>query len=248
MAEFNDIVRLAVDSYKGNVTKYSVDESQEVLRKALIEANNGSTKLDVKAIRDGKCPNLFALIETILQKVVNEGLREDEYFNQLVEYRNIAAGDQNLFEVEDASLFTVSKAAQGTQAIRRQRLPGITTAKIDTDFHVVKIYDELQRVLAGSVDWNKAIQKVGESFRQNILKEVYALWEGVNASALGGNAFFPAAGAYDEATLLNLVEHVEAAAGGKTATIIGTKAALRKIAPSIQGVESRGDLYTMGLE
>ena len=75
MADMNDIVRLAVDSYRGNVTKYSVGDSMELLRKALVEANNGSTKLNYKAIRDGKCPELFALVETILSKTVVEGLK-----------------------------------------------------------------------------------------------------------------------------------------------------------------------------
>lgn len=54
MAEIKDIVKLAVDGYKGKVEKYSVGQSQELLRQALIEANGGSTVLDYKKIRDGK--------------------------------------------------------------------------------------------------------------------------------------------------------------------------------------------------
>lgn len=80
MAEMNDIVRLAVDAYKGNVEKYSVKQSQETLRQALIEANNGKTSLDYRDIRDGKCNGLFTLIETILSATVIEGLQGDEYF------------------------------------------------------------------------------------------------------------------------------------------------------------------------
>ena len=43
MAEMKDIVKLAVDSYKGRVEKYTVGQSQEALRQALIEANGGRT-------------------------------------------------------------------------------------------------------------------------------------------------------------------------------------------------------------
>ena len=75
MTEMKDVVKLAVDSYRGNVQKYSASEANEVLRQALIEANNGSTKLDYKAIRDGKCAGLFTLIETILSNTVIEGLQ-----------------------------------------------------------------------------------------------------------------------------------------------------------------------------
>ena len=75
MADINDIVKVAVDAYRGNVTKYSTGDSMELLRKALVEANNGSTKLNYKAIRDGKCQGLFALVEEILSRTVVEGLQ-----------------------------------------------------------------------------------------------------------------------------------------------------------------------------
>ena len=52
MVEINDIVKLAVDSYKGRPEKYSVEQSQEVLRQALVEANGGSTVLDYKKIEN----------------------------------------------------------------------------------------------------------------------------------------------------------------------------------------------------
>lgn len=246
MADMNDIIQVAVDAYHGNTVKYSTQDSMELLQKALIEANNGSTKLDYKAIRDGKCTGLFALVEEILARTVVDGLQGDEFFNKFVDFRNLALGDENVFDVEDVNYFTVAKAADGTQGIRRQRLGGSTQVEVKTELRVVKIYEELNRVLAGRVDFNKMIQKVGESFRQQLLNDIYALWMGATAADLGGNTYFPAAGAYDEATLLTLIEHVEAAAGGKKATIIGTKAALRPLAPAVQGEASKSDLYNMG--
>lgn len=246
MSEMNSIVKLAVDAYRGNVEKYSVSESMETLRQAMIEANGGSTKLDYKKIRDGKCGELFTLIEEILSRTVVEGLQGDEYFNALVDFRNVALGDKNIFEVEDSDLFVVSDAADGTQGIRRQRLGGVSETSIPTSFKTVKIYEELNRVLSGQVDFNKFIQKVSESFRQKLLNDIYTLWTSATANDFGGATYFPAAGAYDEDALLELINHVEAAAGGKTATIIGTKKALRNLAPSIQGVDSQSDIYNMG--
>ena len=246
MSEMNSIVKLAVDAYRGNVEKYSVSESMETLRQAMIEANGGSTKLDYKKIRDGKCGELFTLIEEILSRTVVEGLQGDEYFNALVDFRNVALGDKNIFEVEDSDLFVVSDAADGTQGIRRQRLGGVSETSIPTSFKTVKIYEELNRVLSGQVDFNKFIQKVSESFRQKLLNDIYTLWTSATANDFGGATYFPAAGAYDEDALIELINHVEAAAGGKTATIIGTKKALRNLAPSIQGVDSKSDLYNMG--
>lgn len=246
MTEMNEIVKLAVDGYKGTVEKYSVEKSQEVLRQALVELNGGSTKLNYKAIRDGKCSGLFALVEEILSRTVVEGLQGDEYFNALVDFRNVAEGDKNLFTIEDDTLFVVSDAANGTQGVRRQRLGGATETSIPTTFKTVRIYEELNRVLAGRVDFNELIDRVAKSFRQQLLNDIYALWSGATASQLGGVTYFPTAGAYDEDTLLDLVSHVESAAGGKTATIVGTKKAIRKLKASIQSDGAKDDLYNMG--
>ena len=246
MAEMNEIVRLAVDAYHGTQTKYSVGESMDTLHQALVAANNGSTILNYKDIRDGKCVGLFTLIEEILSRSVVEGLQASDYFNSLVEYRNVALGDKNLFYVEDSNLFTVADAADGTQGIRRQRLGGMSETSIPTSFKVVKIYEELNRVLSGQVDFNRFIQKVSESFQKKILDDIYSLWISATADDFGGTTYFPAAGAYDEDTLLDLISHVEAAANGRPATIIGTKKAIRNLAPAIQGNDSESDIYNLG--
>lgn len=246
MTDMKEIVKLAVDAYKGNVEKYSTKQSQDVLRQALIDANGGSTKLDYKAIRDGKCSGLFTLIEEILSRTVVEGLQGDEYFNALVDFRNLAEGDQNVFVVEDNTLFVVSEAADGTQGIRRQRLGGAKETSIPTSLKAVRIYEELNRVLSGRVDFNGFINKVAESFRQKLLNDVYGLWSGATAADLGGVTYFPTAGTYDEEDLLDLIAHVEAAAGGKPATIVGTKKAIRNLIPSIQGEGFKSDLYNLG--
>lgn len=246
MTDMKEIVKLAVDAYKGNVEKYSTKQSQDVLRQALIDANGGSTKLDYKAIRDGKCSGLFTLIEEILSRTVVEGLQGDEYFNALVDFRNLAEGDQNVFVVEDNTLFVVSEAADGTQGIRRQRLGGAKETSIPTSLKAVRIYEELNRVLSGRVDFNDFINKVAESFRQKLLNDVYGLWSGATAADLGGVTYFPTAGTYDEEDLLDLIAHVEAAAGGKPATIVGTKKAIRNLVPSIQGDGFKSDLYNLG--
>lgn len=242
----SELAKIGIDAYRGSVEKYSVDKSQELLRKALIDLNGGSTKLDYRAIRDGKCNGLFALVEEILQNTVVDGLQGDEYFNALVDFRNISLGDSALFEVEDSTYFTVDEAAEGTQGIRRQRIGGKTNVTVPTSLKVVKVYEELNRVLAGVIDFNKFIQKISESFTKKMLDDVYALWSSATSDDFDGIEFYPVAGAYDEDALLDVIAHVEAASGGKQATIIGTQKAIRHLAPAIQGSESKSDLYNLG--
>ena len=246
MAKMNDIVKLAVDAYHGNVEKYSTNQSMDTLRQALVDLNGGSTVLDYKKIRDGECKGLFTLIETILSRTVVEGLQGDEFFNSLVEFRNVAEGDKNLFIVEDNNLFVVAEIADGTQAIRRQRLGGSSETSIPTSLKGVKIYEELNRVLSGRVDFNHFINKVAESFRVQLLNDIYAVWMGATADQMGGVTYFPAAGAYDEDELMELIAHVEAAAGGKPATIVGTKKAIRNLKPAMDSDGYKNDMYNMG--
>ena len=246
MSEIKDIVKVAVDAYRGRVETYSTGQSQDLLRQALIEANGGSTVLDYKKIRDGKCDGLFTLLEEILTRTVVEGLQGDEYFNTLVDFRNVAEGDKNIFVVEDSNLFVVDESADGTQGIRRQRLGGVSETSIPTSLRTVRIYEELNRVLSGRVDFNYFINKVAESFRVKLLNDIYTLWSGATADQLGGVTYYPEAGSYDEDALLDLISHVEAAAGGKTATIVGTKKAIRNLVPSIVSDGAKDDLYNMG--
>jgi hypothetical protein len=185
-------------------------------------------------------------VEEILSRTVIEDLQDSDFFNSFVEFRDVAEGDRNVFVIEDDDLFTVSEVASGTQGLRRQRIGGRGEVTIRTATRGVRIYEEMNRVLAGRVDFNDMINRVSESFSKQLLDEIFALWSGATAEDMGGEVYFPVAGVYDEDALLDVIAHTEAAASGKTATIIGTKKALRNLAPAIQGIDSKHDLYTMG--
>lgn len=244
MANMTDIQKLALDVCRNTVEKYSLDEGNEKLVKALTEINGGKNYLDMRSMRDGASNGLFALIETTLDNRVIEGLQANDYFMGLVETRNLMLGDQNLFNVEDGSLFAVAEIAPGTQGIRRQRIGEVKQVPVPTTVKGVKIYEELDRVLAGRVDFAQMINKVTESFQRKILDDVYALWASASADEFG-SVYFPAAGSYNEATLLTLIEHVEAASG-KTATLVGTKAALRNLQNSMQSIDAANSIYHDG--
>lgn len=136
--------------------------------------------------------------------------------------------------------------ANGTQGIRRQRLGGRTETAIRTTAKGVRIYEELNRILAGRVDFNEFIARVSKSIQQRLLNDIYNLWVSATAEQMGGVVYFPVAGSYDEDALLTLISHVEAAAGGKTATIVGTKKALRNLKESIQSNTAKDELHAMG--
>ena len=242
-----DIVRLALDVYHGTAVapaEFAEKRPVEVLREALIELNGGSAKFDYKNFRRNKT-EMFEIIEEIVPILVNEGLQGDEFFMNLVEERNLAAGDRNEFITEDNSLFVVAEMADGVAIPRRQRIGESTSVNVRTALHGVRIYEELNRFLAGRIDWNACIDKIAASYKAEKLDTIYAVFTGITAQTPGLNDTYVTGGTYDEETILKLVDHVEAATG-KSATIYGTKAALRKCSTAVMSDSAKDDYYRMG--
>ena len=243
MAIDSNLIKLAVDGYKGHVAgDYSVNDTQEALRKALVEANGGSTKLDIKAIRDGRCNGVFAIIEELVNVIHEEGLKGDEFFMNMVEDRNLSLGDTNKFHIERESLFAVADIAEGTQGVRRQRIEAGQDITINTQLRAIKIYEELNRVLAGRIDFNKFVDLVGKSFTKQELDATYDAFVGMFKKL---KAPYTETGSFDEDKLLELIDHVEASTG-ETAVIVGTRKALRKIKTAIVSDSAKEEMYAMG--
>lgn len=239
----NDIVKLALDIHNGSVAgNYSKTESDETLRMALIDANGGKSCIDPRAIRDGECTKLFQIMEEIITLTSEHGLQGDEFFMNCVEYRNKALGDSDRFYIPDDSLFVVSELAEGSQSVRRQKLEGGQDITVSTRLHAIKVYEEMNRLLAGRVDINDFIDRVGRSFAQYDLNEIYSAWTGAMAAL---KTPYSASGTFDEDKLLDIIDHIEAETG-ETATVYGTRRALRKINTAILSDQSKDDMYAMG--
>ena len=242
-----DIIKLAVDLTRGNALdgNFSAQQGSEVLRKALIEANGGSEKIDYKSLRRNKT-QIFEIIEEIIPVITREGLEGDEFFMNMVEEKNLAEGDKNEFWVDDNSEFLVSKIASGINTVRRQRIGAKTPVALDTNWFAVTIYEEFSLFVAGRRDWNAFVDKVAKAFKNKLLAMIYTTFTGINASTVGLSGTYVKTGVYDEETLLGIVEHVEAATG-KNAIIVGTKAALRKCTTASASAEvAKTDLYNIG--
>lgn len=243
MAIDSNLIKLAVDGYKGHVAgDYSVNDTQEALRKALVEANGGSTKLDIKAIRDGRCNGVFAIIEELVNVIHEEGLKGDEFFMNMVEDRNLSLGDTNKFHIERECLFAVADIAEGTQGVRRQRIEAGQDITINTQLRAIKIYEELNRVLAGRIDFNKFVDLVGKSFTKQELDATYDAFVGMFKKL---KAPYTETGSFDEDKLLELIDHVEASTG-ETAVVVGTRKALRKIKTAVVSDSAKEEMYAMG--
>lgn len=243
--ETNKLIKLAVDTYKNVPSAFSEGNPSDVIRNALIEANGGSTKIDLRAVRDGKCSGLFALVEQLIVATVLEGLPESNPIFQWAETKNGALGDKPEFVIEKDSILAVATIAAGTQGVRRQRIFGNETKTLTPVVHAIKIYEELDRLLSGRADWTAFVNAVSKSMIVETNNEIAAAFVGVvNAS----NAIVET-GTFSETTMVNLIEDVEMQNPGKIARIYGTKTALRNLNVTVSnmvGETIKNDYYNMG--
>lgn len=244
MADKKSIIKLGVDICKNQVnTEFASknrDEQLEVFRKALVEANGGKDKLSYKSMRNNI--ELFEIIETILEMNDIQGFEGNDFFEQFVEYRNLALGDEEYFYIEDNTLFTVNTTAEGVGNTIRQRINRGKDEKIPTELHTIEAYAELNRLLAGRIDIVEFVDKIKRSFAEKRMQTIYnTFYSGIS----GLPAAFGVTGSYAEDKLIDLVAHVEASTGGN-AIIIGTKKALSKIYTAVQSESAKERYNQMG--
>lgn len=241
-----DVLNVMIDAVKGiSMENYTKGQTSEAIRNALIEMNGGSNKINLKNFYKGS--QLFATVQELLPVIINEGFKEEDPIFSLVEYRNVADGDEIQFVVEGDSLFLVADAAAGIRGVRRQRLDNGESVNVKTSLKIVRVYEELNRLLSGKISFDKFVDRVAVSFKQKVLADAYKAISELSKETKGLDDTYVVATSADnvEEELLTLIAHVEAATG-KTARILGTKAALRKIKTAVVSHEAESDLYNVG--
>lgn len=244
--ENKELVKLAIDAYRGTVTNYTSEQAGEVIVKAIKDIL-GTDKIDVKSLRrNNNKDKVFSLIETLIPKLTEDGFKDDEFFLNLVEYVNIKEGDLNEFVVDKDSTFIIADTAKGIATPRRQRIGEKTTVTVKTTTKMIRFYEELSRLLAGRVTWGDFVDALVRTYTQNAYNDIYTAFAGIDASTEGMNSTYaPTAGTYDEEALLDIVAHVEASTG-KRATIIGTTKALRNCTTANPSNQAKDDYYNIG--
>ncbi len=239
-----DILKVAIDAINGKVEGYSFEQAGDALRAALIELNGGSNKINIKNFYRGHA--LFDLVQELIPVMIETGLKDGNPLFNLIDYRNIALGDVNEFIVEGVNDLVVSNAARGIQGVRRQRLMGRETVRIETEARIIKVYEELNRLLAGRITFSDHVDAVSKSFNKQIAEDSFLAIESIGANSAGlMNSRFVITGSFDEENLIELIDRVEAITG-KTARIVGTRTALRKVKTAAVGETALSSMYDIG--
>lgn len=230
MGKREEIIKLGIDIAKNTVPeKYSAYNADEALRVAFKDLLGFSRdgKIDAKVLRRHKV-EIFEILEEVLNVTLEEGLRLQ--LDNLVEYRNLALGDTNVFRIPRKNIYKVAMISDGNGNLRRQRVVGGQEMTIQTAIYGVKIYEEFVRFLAGRIDWVQMINDVAESFAQDVKVRIFnALMNHFNEIGTEDEYRKTISGRVPtEREILTMAKHIEARTGQKV-TIYGTALALNQL-------------------
>ena len=219
---------LLVDAARGEVKEFSAKEANqkivEKFRSALGIDVNDRPQAVRRAIRANK-DLVYTLIEETIEEQIITGWMENPFFNQFVDTKNLALGDENDFYVEDDSILSVSKVSGNHHNMIRQRLGAGRHFSVAGEWFGIKIYSDFERVLTGAEDWASFVSKVAEAINRYLYDALYASLRGAKES-LGAN--WVKSGALEtanKATLVKLCQDISMATGSEV-TIFGARSAL----------------------
>lgn len=105
-----------VDIFDEDGNKVSKAEAETTMRNVIfsileLDPSQKLSKRDMKRAMKRHGQELFEVIEELVDIKVNTGLKENDFFQDFVDYRNLAIGDKNEFYTEDKTVLAVSKVA-----------------------------------------------------------------------------------------------------------------------------------------
>lgn len=220
---------------EGNQRKISKKEANKAVRKILMEVCD-LTEDDLKSNKRRKRAiemhhnELFELIESDIDFKVNTAFHESEWFNEFVDMRNIALGDDEEYWTREKIMFIVAEVASDNHDYTLQYLNEGTYSKIHTKKYGVKVGKDIDLILLGRIDFTELTDKIAEAFVYKVQELCFA---GIYAASnkLPNPTQFVKTGVLSEGTKESfdtLLEDV-ATANEAEVVIMGTKTALKKI-------------------
>ena len=221
LSKLTDIQKIARDCYRGNVEQFSKNAANDVLRKEIVERVGGEwTYTNFQK-------NKWSVYE-LIQELIDVDLinLSEEAFKQFCEVKHFELGDAPSFKIKNNSLFKVGIVADGINSTRRQRkLNGkVTTEALKL---IIASYEELDRFIAGRIDWKEYVDTVVASFNHEIATQIVGAF-GQAYSEIGANLKMSTNTAGINAELKKVINRVKGATG-KNVEIFGTAEALGKV-------------------
>ena len=178
-ATYEEAKNLMIDLFSGNLVGLSEAEANDKLRNLLkgcygLDGVDKPTARQLRYAHQDHDRQVYQIIEEAIDVTLSLGLQENEWFNALVNNKNIAAGDENLFVVEDDNVI-LSVARMGKRhhdTILQRLMPG-RTYSIDTDVYGAAVGADIDLFILGREPWEKLVTKVTEAFVQVVQRLIF---------------------------------------------------------------------------
>ena len=166
---YDEIKNLMFDLYRGElsegITKAEAEDKIREVSLKIFGLTKGASKRDRKRAYEEHGRQFFDVIEEITDFTVSTGLKENEWFTALVNYRNLAEGDENLFYNEhEEVILSVARMGKRHHDTMLQRLPEGKTYSVETDLYGAAVGADIDKYLIGQEDWTKLIDAITKAF------------------------------------------------------------------------------------
>ena len=232
---YEDIKNLMFDLYHNElgegVTKKEAEEQLRNFSLEIFGLTKDSSKRDRKRAYEKYGREFFDVIEEVLDYTVSTGLKENEWFNTLVNYKNIKEGDENVFTNKQDAILSVARMGKRHHDTMLQRLPEGEKYSVDTDVYGAAVGADIDRYLIGQEDWTKLVDAVTKAF-------VVKCQELIFAEILAAPEKLPVQDGFVEAGALNaanrkkfnkVLQNVSAANDNADVVIVGTMVGLQEL-------------------
>ena len=168
----------------------------------------------------------FAVVDATVNAILPQVLTPA--FGLFTDFRFVSLGDVVKFKIKPNQFFTVSKGSVGERTIHRQKdfAQDIIVAPVE---HIVTVYTDMYRVLAGKEDIADFVARVVLAIEQAMYGDALnALMTGLNNLPTGT---YNISGAFDMKTLVKMAETVQVYNAGVRPVIAGSATALMNVLP-----------------
>ena len=168
----------------------------------------------------------FAVVDATVNAILPQVLTPA--FGLFTDFRFVSLGDVVKFKIMPNQFFTVSKGGTGERTIHRQKdfAQDIIVAPVE---HIVTVYTDMYRVLAGKEDIADFVARVVLAIEQAMYGDALnALITGLTHLPSGTYNY---SGAFDMKTLVKMAENVQVYNAGVRPIIAGSATALMNVLP-----------------
>ena len=237
---YEEVKNLMFDLYRNELDEgVTKKEAEEKLRNFSLEIfglTKDASKRDRKRAYEKYGREFFDVIEEVLDYTVSTGLKENEWFNTIVNYKNIKEGDENVFTNKQDAILSVARMGKRHHDTMLQRLPEGEKYSVDTDVYSAAVGADVDRYLIGQEDWTKLVDAVTKAFvvqgQEVILAEILAAPE-----KLPVQDGFVDAGALNTANrkkFNKILQNVSVANDNADVVIVGTMVGLAELENLVQ--------------